>query len=130
MPHGSRTAEVDDTERIPAPDGAYTVFLVPVEMKMSHRLAQPLIIETATNRTVLDLTDTSWSADAVRWSDDSVRVTLDMRRYPGDAPGLTATIDLHMETAAIASAAESVTVPLGQLARWLEAFYRRHQRGS
>jgi hypothetical protein len=128
MPHGSRTAEVEDAERIPSPDGAYTIFLVPIEMKMSHWLAQPLIIETEMSRTLFDLTDTSWSADAVRWSDDSARVALDMRRYPGDAPGLTATIDLYTRTAAIASSTDTATLPLDALPGWLEGYYERHRR--
>lgn len=53
MGRGSRTAEMEDTERIPSPDGMYTVLLVSTEMRMSHWLAQPRIIETATGRTLL-----------------------------------------------------------------------------
>lgn len=119
---------MDDAERIPSPDGAYTVLLVPVEMRMSHWLAQPLIVETTANQQILDLTATQWSADTVHWWDDSARVTLAMRRYPGNAPGVTVTIDLRTEMAMIDSAAASATVALSQLSQWLEAFYQQHRR--
>jgi hypothetical protein len=119
---------VDESERILSPDGAYLVLLVPVEMRMSHWLAQPLIVEAATDRTILDLTTTQWSADSVRWSDDGARVTLAMRRYPGDAPSVTVTIDLRTGMAIIDSSAESTTVPLSRLSQWLEAFYQQHRR--
>jgi hypothetical protein len=97
-------------------------------MRMSHWLAQPLIVETVTSRTILDLTSTQWSADTVRWADDSARVTLAMRRYPGDAPGVTVTIDLRAAVATIDSLMESATVPLIQLSQWLEALYEQHRR--
>jgi len=119
---------MDERERIPSPNGTYTVFLMPIEMRMSHWLEQPLIVETATNRTILDLTGILWSADMVRWSDDSARVTLAMRRYPGDAPGATVTIDLRTGMAMIDSPVESATVALSRLSQWLEAFYQQHQR--
>jgi hypothetical protein len=119
---------VDDAERIPSPDGVYTVLLVPVEMRMSHWLAQPWIVDTATNQTILDLTATLWSADTVRWADDSARVTLAMRRYPGDAPGVTVAIDLRTGMAMFDSPVESATVALSRLSQWLEAFYQQHRR--
>jgi hypothetical protein len=119
---------MEDIERIPSPDGAYTVILVSVEMRMSHWLAQPLIVETASNRTILDLTPTLWSADAVQWSDDSAHVTLQMRRYPGDAPGATVIVDLSAQVAEIASPEQTAQVPLSHLLQLLAAYYERNRR--
>jgi hypothetical protein len=76
-------------KRYPSPSGAYAIVTVDNEVKMSHWISAPVLVD-AENNTLLDL-GSSWSADRVTWLDPQ-RVTIEMRHYPGDRDAII-TID-------------------------------------
>jgi hypothetical protein len=112
---------VERVDEYVSPDGKHKVVLT--EMRMSHWLQQPAIVETGTGtgagRVVLDLSHGMWSADALRWSVDGAVVSLDMRRYPGDAPGFTVDVDV------VHSKFGDEEMALGRLEEWLERYYQQ-----
>jgi len=112
----------------PSPDGQYAVMLVAEEMRMSHWLDLPILYEVEGKRRLLDLSDSLWSADSVAWSDDSRRVSLAMRRYPGDAPGVSVEIDIKTGMSRVFAPSESAILPLTELPGWLERYYASHHR--
>jgi hypothetical protein len=74
-------------------------------------------------RLVAELGEAAWSADQIAWSPDGGSLTLQLRRYPGDIPGVTVSIDLNRLTAQIDG--QDDTVPLARLSAALEADYQR-----
>src|SRR4051794_17559031 len=99
-------------------------------MRMSHWLNLPILHEIEGKRRLLDLSDSLWSADSVAWSDDSRRVSLAMRRYPGDAPGVSVEIDVKEQTSRVRTPSESPVLSLAELPAWLECWYASHRRQS
>jgi len=114
----------------PSPDGKYVVTLVAEEMRMSHWLDLPILSAVEGMQRLLDLSDSLWSADSVIWSDDSGRVSLEMRRYPGDAPGVSVEIDVKTRTSRVRTPSESPALPLAELLGWLERWYPSHRLRS
>ena len=88
-------------KRYPSPTGAHAVVTVDNEVKMSHWISQPTLVD-ATDNTLLDF-GSSWSADRVTWL-DAARVEIAMRHYPGDRDAVV-TIDV---------AAREVSLPDGR----------------
>jgi len=68
-----------------------------------------------------------WSTDRIVWAADGSGVIFEIRRYPGDVPGMTLEIDLNRRSARIADGTE---VPLTRMTAALEAdYYRRGGKG-
>ncbi len=84
-----------------SPDGRYTVDVNSIEMRMSHWVDRPFILDEYTHEMVLDFGDCLWSVDQARWSDDSTRVTLVLRRYPGNIPGVEVDVDIPKQVVEI-----------------------------
>src|SRR5690242_11701711 len=61
-----------------SPDGRFDLVTVASEMKMSHWVENPSLVEVASNRELFAL-EFNWSADSVTWSPDSRMVTLSLR---------------------------------------------------
>jgi hypothetical protein len=114
----------------PSPDGRYIVALVAEEMRMSHWLDLPILSEAAGKRRLLDLSDSMWSADSVVWRDDSRRVSLEMRRYPGDAPGVSVEIDVQTWMSRVRTPSAFTALPVTDLPDWLERWYASHRRDT
>ncbi len=119
---------MDETACHLSPDGRYAVILVSEEMRMSHWADSPVIISVADNAALLNLSASLWSADTVRWSPDSRHVTLALRCYPGDAPGVTTALSPDARTATVESPPSKESMSLAQVLPWLEAYYERHRR--
>ena len=78
-----------------SPDRKYSIVFYPTEMKMSHWVNRPRLIHTLTDEVLLDLSGSLWHADEVVWDEASKNVSLELRRYPGDVPGVRLNIDLE-----------------------------------
>lgn len=105
-----------------SPDGRYTVDVNSIEMRMSHWVDRPLILDEFTHQMVLDLGDCLWSVDHARWDEDSTRVSLSLRRYPGTIPGVAVDIEIHRHMAVIHFPDEVSQVPFDQLVSTLEQY--------
>ncbi len=84
-----------------SPDGRYTVDVNSVEMRMSHWVDRPLLLDEFTHRMVVDFGDCLWSVDDARWDEASTRVRMRLRRYPGNIPGVEVEIDIPGQAAVI-----------------------------
>ncbi len=65
-----------------SPGGRYQIRVYPQEMRMSHWVETPEVIDIVTNRCLFHPLDDNWSLISAVWQSESV-VTLRMRRYPG-----------------------------------------------
>jgi hypothetical protein len=107
-----------------SPDGRFDLVTVASEAKMSHWIETPTLLEARTGRELFAL-DFQWSADSVAWSGDSRTVTLSLRKYPGDVPGVTLTADLLTGEAQFVSRAGVERVPIADISAWLAGYIRR-----
>ncbi len=80
-----------------SPDGKYKVVFSSFEMRMSHWVDNPILIEVATNEELYSLGG-MFSADSVKWSEDSRYVTMSIREYPGRKKGFTVVFDVQTQT--------------------------------
>lgn len=73
-------------EEYPSPDGKYILYLSCNEVRMSHWICCPSLIEAESKQT---LYEAAYNHDAgeIKWSDDSKEVRFFMRVYPGSTPG-------------------------------------------
>ena len=97
---------------------------------MSHWVTSATLWESAPQRLLLEIGDWQWSSEQIAWSTSSERVTIGLRRYPGDAPSIV--IDIYPERQIIVSHAPAETQPLpfAALHAFLERYYasNRHSR--
>lgn len=112
------------TTRHLSPDGRFAVVTSATEVKMSHWVETPALYDLQQNRELLAL-DRRWSADVVTWSPDSRTVTLQLRKYPADVPGVTLTVDLLTQEAQFISRGGVERVPVNEAADWLSGYIRR-----
>ncbi|CAN5628572.1 hypothetical protein BH09BAC4_BH09BAC4_23380 [soil metagenome] len=89
-----------------SPDGRYKVSFRSYEMRMSHSIDQPYLIQVSDNICLFDLKETVWSASAVRWLAGSI-VVFDLRKYPG-LVACTLTLDVETQRAQAISRTASV----------------------
>jgi hypothetical protein len=116
-------------EEVVSPDGRHRVAFSSQEVRMSHWIDSPVVMRAGAPRPVLDLTSSEWSADDVRWLDAS-RVSMALRRYPGDAPGITLILDADARQVEIRAADAAPRASADGALRALEAWYRAHGRTS
>jgi hypothetical protein len=112
------------TTRYPSPDGRYAVVTSATEVKMSHWVETPALYDLQQNLELLML-DSRWSADVITWSPDNRTVTLQLRKYPADIPGVTLTVDLLTQEAQFVSRGGVERVPLADAEEWLNGYIRR-----
>jgi hypothetical protein len=77
-----------------SPDGTILVELQANEVKMSHWINSPRVVDVATGDILFSL----WGSEYWRWDarakfEQPSSVTLQMRAYPGDQPGFELRID-------------------------------------
>ena len=113
----------------PSPDGKYRILLAALEMRMSHWVESAALWCKGDSIALLEIGDDMWSVDSVKWSVDSSHVTLEMRRYPGDTPGITVTVFPEKSVATVQTPNGSETVSFSALSSQLEDYYRKaHKR--
>lgn len=80
-------------EEYPSPDGKYILYLSCNEMRMSHWVCTPQLVEVESGR---KLYEGDWDTDAgqIKWSDDSSELRFFLRVYPGSTPGKNVRIQL------------------------------------
>ena len=109
-------------KHIDSPDRRYVVDFETFEMHMSHWMSVPCVRDAVTGQTILDLSQTLWHADDVTWDDTGARVTLSLRHYPGDRPGIALTIDLAERCCTIKTASQTVQMDVEHVAQWLDTY--------
>ncbi|MBX0329662.1 hypothetical protein K2Z83_18485 [Oscillochloris sp. ZM17-4] len=114
---------MSDVQSIVSPDGRYALQLEHVEMRMSHWVMGATLWERAAQRLVLRIGDGLWSSEQIAWSADSQMVTVGLRRYPGDVPGLV--IDIYPGRQIVIPRAPAEEAPL-RFAE-LNPFLERHR---
>ena len=74
-------------------DGRIAITVEPREMRMSHWLYAPRVVDQQRQQVLLDLTDSLW--DLIGTAQETVRgIDLLLRKYPGDRASVTVSIDL------------------------------------
>jgi hypothetical protein len=95
-------------------DGAVEVTVEPHEMRMSHWVYAPRVVDVLTGTTLLDVTGKPWDLVSVTENPDAL--VLELRKYPGDRPGVTLQISRDSLELRVGS-----HVVEGDLERYLEA---------
>jgi hypothetical protein len=118
---------MSDIQQLDSPDQRYSVRLASNEMRMSHWVTSAALWERASQRLLLQIGDGLWSSEQIVWSADSHVVTIGLRRYPGDAPGLV--IDIYPDQQIVIPHAPADTQPLrfAELTVFLERYYARYR---
>jgi hypothetical protein len=108
----------------PSPDGFFDVVTSANEVRMSHWVETPALYDLRSQRQLFAL-DPQWSADAITWAADSETVTIKLRKYPGDVPGLTVAIDFPSSQATLITRGGTEHTPVAELDDWLNGYVRR-----
>jgi hypothetical protein len=101
-------------KRYPSPDGRHVVITADNEVKMSHWISSPVLVDAA-GATLLDF-GWSWSADQITWTDGD-HVHLAMRHYPGDR---SADVTLDVAARTVTNHADGSVMLFAEFRRWLE----------
>ena len=119
---------MSDIHQIDSPDQRYYLLLASNEMRMSHWVTSAALWECASQRLLLQIGDGLWSSEQIAWSADSRVVTVGLRRYPGDAPGIV--IDIYPEQQIVRAQppADTQPLPFAALNTFLEQYYEQHRR--
>ena len=112
------------TTHHPSPDGRFAVVTTADEVKAGHWVEIPALYDLTQSRELFAL-EPRWSADVITWSPDSRTVTLQLRKYPADVPGVTLTADLLTGEAQFVSRAGVERVPIAGVDAWLAGYVRR-----
>lgn len=123
---GSLSAVTSPPHPSRSPSGRYEVRFDGIDVRMSHWIERPILIDLETGQVLVSLADTSWSADQVRWVEDGV-VELTMRRYPGDHEPATVVARLSAREA-IATVGDGPPRPVAELEPLLDAAIRLRDR--
>jgi hypothetical protein len=119
---------MSDIQQIVSPDGRYALMLSRIEMRMSHSVTSAALWDRASQRLLLPIGDGLWSSEEIAWSADSQVVTVGLRRYPGDAPGLVIAIYPEQEIVVPRAPAETQPLPFADLNPFLERYYAKHRQ--
>ena len=122
-----REVAVSDIQQIDSPDQRYYLLLTSNELRMSHWVTSAALWERAAPRLLLQLGDGLWSSETIAWRNDSQVVTVGLRRYPGDAPGIV--IDIYPAQQVFLPQVPAATQPLSfaELNPFLEHYYAQYQ---
>jgi hypothetical protein len=115
-------------QQIDSPDQRYYLLLASNEMRMSHWVTSAALWERASQRLLLQIGDGLWSSEQIVWSTDSRAVTVGLRRYPGDAPGLVLDLYPEQQIAIPQPPADTQPLPFAELNTFLERYYERYRR--
>ena len=118
---------MSDIQRLDSPDRRFCIRMTSNEMRMSHWVTSAALWECDPQRLLLEIGDWPWSSEQIAWSADSQLVTIQLRRYPGDAPGMV--IDIYPDRQIVLphAPAETQPVPFATLNTFLERYYLQHR---
>jgi hypothetical protein len=119
---------MSDSQQIDSPDQRYSILLTSNEMRMSHWVTSAALWERAAQRLLLEIGDGLWSSEQIVWSADSQVVTIGLRRYPGDAPGLVLDIYPAQQVVIPQPPADTQPLPFAVLNTFLERYYEQHRQ--
>jgi hypothetical protein len=118
---------MNDIQRLDSPDWRFYILLTSNEMRMSHWVTSASLWERDPKRLLLEIGQSLWSSERIDWSADSQRVTIGLRRYPGDAPGIV--IDIYPDRQIVVphAPAETQPLPFEALNPFLECYYEQYR---
>ena len=119
---------MSDIQQIDSPDQRYYLLLSYHEMRMSHWVTSAALWERASQRLLLEIGDGLWSSEEIAWSSDSHTVTVRLRRYPGDAPGIVIDIYPDQQIAIPHPPAATQPLPFAAFNAFLEHYYTQHRQ--
>ena len=119
---------MSDIQPIASPDQRFFILLASNEMRMSHWITSAALWACDPQRPLLEIGDWQWSSEQITWSANSERVTVGLRRYPGDAPGIV--IDIYPDRQIVIPHPPAATQPLpfAELNTFLEHSSVQHRR--
>ncbi|MVM30519.1 hypothetical protein GO755_10785 [Spirosoma sp. HMF4905] len=103
-------------EELFSPDKQYKVSFGSMEIRMSHWVDQPYLVRISDNKTLFGL-EHLWSADDVRWLDEST-VTMNLRLYPG-LLGCAVTLNVALNQGEVSGQAGNFTGTLPEVVAWI-----------
>ncbi len=107
-----------------SPGGTTLIVLHAIEAFNSQWVEAASIHRTADLALLVQVGEWNWHLDQALWDGDEV-VTLYLRRFPGDSPGLVLTLDLQKRIGRPQQSEE--VIPLDELNGWLELWYQMHR---
>ena len=118
---------MSDIQRLDSPDQRFYLLLASNEMRMSHWVTSAALWQRNPARLLLQIGDELWSSEQITWSADSRLVTVGLRRYPGDAPGIV--IDIYPEQQIVIphAPAETQPLPFAALNTFLKHYYQQRR---
>lgn len=123
---------MSDPPPIYSPDQRFFISLGSNEVRMSHWINCASLCETQTQRVLLGIGKSMWSAEKIVWQADSSYVSIETRRYPGDAPTLL--IDIYPNTQVVVSHEPGnptpPSIPFRKLNSYLERYYKQHRSST
>ena len=121
---------MSDIQRIDSPDQRFFILLTSTEMRMSHWVTSAALWAAHPQRLLLEIGDWQWSSEQIAWNANSRRVTIGLRRYPGDAPGIVIDIDPDRQVVLPHAPAATQPVPFAALNTFLERYYAHNRRAK
>jgi hypothetical protein len=109
--------------RCTSPNGRYVIYVHAHEMRMSHWIFTPEMVDSTTRRVLFRPHDDAWSLDAALWQTPSL-VAMTLRRYPGDHAPIAATFDCSSGVAHIDGTAVDPFTDTAAVERALKEAYR------
>jgi hypothetical protein len=94
---------MDTNTSFPSPDRRYRLDIFPQEMRMSHTVDCPYLIDNQTNDCLLELGGL-WDASNVKWSRNSLALSMNLRHYPDGSVVFLFVVDMVAGTAQLSSA--------------------------
>ena len=91
---------MDRIKNFPSPNGRFLLELHAIEMRMSHTVDSPYLLDTQTNEGLFSA-GSLWDAFDVQWSEDSQKLTMTVRHYSNGTRHLFLSLDLENETAVL-----------------------------
>lgn len=87
-------------ETFPSPDGRFVLELHGIEMRMSHTVDSPYLVDAQTKKCLFSA-GSLWDAYDVQWSDDSKMLRMTVRHYDNGTRHFSLALNLENETAAL-----------------------------
>lgn len=106
----------------PSPNQRYQVELHTFEMRMSHWVSAPCLSESASGQALLDLSQTLWHAEDVKWDESGEQVTLQLRHYPGILPAILLTLIPAVQRAIIQKSTTRESMHIADVPGWLQQY--------